>query len=171
MKAISEARCEDWASRLDEAFSWSALEHRYGHVATYVIPADAGRKTALARAFSALSDGAGETLVWITAWGIFPSSQNMELFDGYRRSLNESRSIAEAPGHIFDSSDRNELECVLDLVLYFFWDASVFAPGGIWIRISHDEVFSVRATDTVTLNEWQEALAPFDLEILAPAVR
>ena len=170
MKAIAEAQCEDWlASKLDEAFSWPALERRHRHGMTYVMPADAGRKTALARAFSGLNDGTGETLLWVTGWGVFPSSQNMELFDGYRRSCDESRSIGEAPGHIFERWDRKELECVLDLVLYFFWDASVFMPGGVWIRFSHDEVFSVRATENVTLKEWQEALAPFELEIVALA--
>jgi hypothetical protein len=28
-----------------------------------------------------------------------------------------------SPFHVFDSTDSEQLECLLDIVLYFFWDA------------------------------------------------
>jgi hypothetical protein len=168
MRVILEAECEAWiASKLHGAFSWTSVESRHSYVATYLMPADTGRKTALARTLSALIHGPDESLLWITQSGVFPSSENMALFQGYRRSLNENRALASAPGHIFGSSDLEELECVLDLVLYFFWDASLFGPGGVWVRVSHDEVFSVNASDRAVLTEWQETLAPFELKCLS----
>lgn len=57
---------------------------------------------------------------------------------------------------------------LLGLALYFFWDVSLFAPDGVWVRISHDEMFSVHETEEAELPEWQEALAPFQLADILP---
>lgn len=151
---------------LDEPFSWLAVEQHYAWRVTYLMPTDAGRKTALARELSALIDSRGEGLLWITEWGVFPSSENMSLFEGYRRSLHDERSLRAAPGHVFRESDLRELECVLDMVLYFSWDASVFGAGATWLRISHDELFSVNAINGTELRQWQESLAEFELKEL-----
>ena len=118
MKTISEAGCEAWlVGRLHSAFRWESVEVRHSHTATYSMPRDTGRKTALARTFSALADGPGEGLLWITEWGIFPSSENMTLFEGYRRSLNENRNLASAPGHLFGAAYIEQVESLLDLAL------------------------------------------------------
>ncbi|HEX8253015.1 MAG TPA: hypothetical protein VF846_07715 [Thermoanaerobaculia bacterium] len=168
MKIISNVECQSWiVGKPHSSFTWESIEIRHKHVMRYSMPADAGRKTALARTFSALSDGPGEGLLWITRWGIFPSSENMTLFEGYRRSLNEKRTLASAPGHLFGAADIEQLECLLGMALYFFWDVSLFAPNGVWVRISHDEVFSVHSTDRAELRTWQEALAPFELELFS----
>ena len=130
--------------------------------ASYRLGVDAGAKTALARALSALFD---DGLLWVTATGIFPSSENPALFDGYRRALGETRSVLEAPGHRFDRSSRTELECLLGLVLYFFWDASLYDEAGATsLRISHDEVISLQAADEQELTRLEDVLARLGLE-------
>jgi len=120
----------------------------------------------LARALSTLVDCSSEALLWITEWGVFPSSENMALFDGYRRSLGEERSLHEAPGHLFHASDLQELECLLDLAIYFFWDASVFAAS-VWLRVSHDEILSIHAKDELSLAIFEEPLRHYELKQLA----
>ncbi len=170
MRIISEAECRSWVcEKLQEPFSWHAVERRHSLSVTYLLPSDAGRKTALARALTALIDLPGEGLLWITEWGVFPSCENMALFDGYRRSLHDERSVHAAPGHVFRESDLREVECLLDLVLYFFWDATVFDAGSTWLRISHDEVFSVHARERASLMAWQENIARFELQELSRA--
>lgn len=165
MRIVTESECEAWIGRQSQgAFSWASLERRYSHVATYLTPVDTGRKTALARMLSSVANGSGESLLWIRQWGVFPSSENMALFEAYRRSLSEHRALAVAPGHVFQNSDLEAMECVLALVLYFFWDASLFAGADVWLRFSHDEVFSIHARDKAVLTEWQEVVAPFELE-------
>lgn len=168
MRIISETECESWVSeKLQEPFSWDVLERRHSHSVTYLLPSDAGRKTALARALTASLELPGEGLLWITEWGVFPSCENMALFDGYRRSLRDERSVRSAPGHVFRQTDRREVECLLDLVLYFFWDASIVAAGSMWLQISHDELFSIHASDRMSLQLWQENIARFELKELS----
>lgn len=163
MRIVSKKECHSWvSSKARIPFSWSALAGVYGHSAAYLLPRDAGRRTAVARELSALIDRSGEGLLWITEWGASPSSENMPLFHGYRRSLQEDRPLGAAPGHLFEDSDIRELECLLDLVLYFFWSASLIDAGSTWLRITH-ELLTVHTRDSAVLTSWQASLAGFEL--------
>ncbi|HWS70921.1 MAG TPA: hypothetical protein VN605_02355, partial [Thermoanaerobaculia bacterium] len=73
-------------------------------------------------------------------------------------------------GHIYRESDYGALECLLGMVLYFSWDASIFCGDATWLRISHDEFFSVNAISDSELRRWQEMLAEFELEELTGTV-
>lgn len=168
MRVIAEEECRAWAAMtLGAPFSWDAIERMYPNSCAFVLPADTGRKTALARSLAGMNDAAA-CLLWITATGVFPSCENMMLFDGYRRSLGEERLLHEAPGHVFGTHDVGELECVLGLTLYFFWDASLLHRGRGYVRLSHDEVLTMNAKDDAVLQSWREQLLPFDLTELTP---
>ncbi len=120
MKIISQRECEEWVkTKLGENLELASVLVGYTHSVTYHLPIDAGKKTALARVLSRSIDARQQGLLWITAWGIFPSSENMALFDAYRRSLGENRPIHETPGHVFDQSDLQQIECLLDLAPIF----------------------------------------------------
>src|SRR5574341_2187382 len=69
------------------------------------IASDSGRKTALSRAIVSLFDTDDGALLWINEFGIWPSSEDRNLFEGFRRSLGERSSLHQKPGHIFSSSD------------------------------------------------------------------
>ena len=89
----------------------------------------------------------------------------MALFDGYRKSLGESRCIHAAPGHIFAESDLPQLECIIGLALYFYWDASLFdGLGTIVVRTSHDEWISIQAKDEAHLRTFRSNLDPLKLK-------
>jgi hypothetical protein len=168
MRIISEEECKAWLSALiQRPFDWSRAEHAYGCTVTYLLPSDAGRRTALGRAVRTLVDCSSESLFWITEWSVFPSSENMALFFGYRSSLQEKRRLREAPGHLFEERDRESFECLFDIALYFFWDASVFDAGGVWVRVSHDEVLSISAKDAKSIKPWLEGLEGYALKELA----
>jgi hypothetical protein len=167
VRIISEAECGAWLSeRMQQPFSWSRAERDYRCGVAYLLPSDVGRRTALSRALGTLADCSREGLFWITEWGVFPSAENMALFDGYRRSLFEKRRLHEAPGHLFEEDDRQRLECLLDLTLYFFWDGSMFDAGAVWVRLSHDEVLSINARDEASLQRWHESLRRYELKEL-----
>lgn len=172
MKIVAENECHAWITeRLREPFSWVAMTRAYSYSASYLVPNDAGKKTALARELISSIDSSGEGLLWVTEWGVFPSCENMALFDGYRRSLREERPLRAAPGHVFEDADVREMECVLDLALYFFWDVSVIDAGASWLRISHDEVVTISAQDSAVLLSWRDSLANFDLKELSNPTR
>jgi hypothetical protein len=133
MRAITTQECEQWAA--------SNPGPHDAQPRTYRLDADAGARTALARSLAAAAD---EGLLWITGWGIFPNLENMALFDAYRRSFGEERSLSDAPGHVFDAGDREHVECIAALALYFFWDATVLTEE-IAVRFGHDEWIEIRA--------------------------
>lgn len=169
MKIISQRECEEWVkTKLGENLELASVLVGYTHSVTYHLPIDAGKKTALARVLSRSIDARQQGLLWITAWGIFPSSENMALFDAYRRSLGENRPIHETPGHVFDQSDLQQIECLLDLALYFYWDTSLFdGAGTIAVRTSHDEWISVYAKDEGRLKQFDRDLQGLKLKQLA----
>lgn len=145
----------------DSLPSWA-----YAQEAEYRIPGDAGRKTALARllASPAHEQGAGGML-WITACGIWPSSENQELFYALRRALGEQRPLSEVPCHLFDHADAIHLECLLDLVLYFSWDAILYVPSAAMIfRLSHDEMLELYSNSVSEFIDVSEKLRRFGLE-------
>jgi len=167
MKILSRSECEHWLNarlRSEEAHH-SPID--YDHGLSYRLPSDTGKKTALARVISEVADADPAGLLWITAWSIFPSSENVSLFDAYRRSLGEKRNLNDAPGHLFSASDKAHLECLLDLCLYFYWDADLFSGSGtLWIKISHDEYMDVNTKGNLRFDDIQRGLEPLNLAVI-----
>ncbi len=168
MKIVTQQECHEWLrARLGKDFSWEIVNGVYPHCLTYQLPGDTGKTTALGRLITGSIGTTQPGLLWITAWGIFPSSENMLLFDGYRKSLGESRPIHTAPGHIFDGPDLPNVECLFDMALYFYWDASLFdGSGTIVVRTSHDECISVYAKDLAHIQEFESNLGRLKLKQL-----
>ena len=114
----------------------------------FAIPPDSGMKTSLARFISVLFESLSEPTIHISEWGIWPSSENLDLFDSYRQAKREMRSLGETPVHRFSSSSEDAFVGILCFVLYFVWDAEVFdLEGKCLVTISHDEWISVRTND------------------------
>src|SRR6266849_7658506 len=127
MKLIAKSECGDWLkANIGSDFTAEKVEEEYPYGVAFLLPSDTGKKTALGRTLVGLLRVKSPGLFWITATGIWPSSENMALFDGYRRSFGEDRPIHVAPAHVFSGSDLTQLECLLDLALYFFWDSILF---------------------------------------------
>jgi hypothetical protein len=170
MKILSKIEGADWIGKLDRDNSW---KQKYGDVfSSFAIPADTGKKTGLAKLLADVAGGGSECLVWITGYGVWPSSENMALFDGYRKSLGENRSVDEAPVHVFSNKDLKELESITALALYFFWDALLLDQSqGILIEISHDEIMDVRATNKDLFERVEANLTRYGLEQVSRSVK
>ncbi len=83
-------------------------------------------------------------MLWISPFGVWPSSQNLELFYGYRRSFGEVRSLSEAPYHRYGAADSLVIECLIDMILYFVWDAILIdTQNRTAVQFSHDEWLAV----------------------------
>jgi len=172
LEIISERECEEWLARnIGENLTLRTVDAEYPHSVCYKLPIDTGAKTAIAREFSGgeyALDLVPPVLLWITCWGVFPSCENPELFYRYRRSLGENRWLIDAPGHIIGEADLKDLECLLDMSLYFYWDASLFDAAGTFVfRCSHDDWFSIRTKSEERLQEIVERLRRYKLEVFA----
>jgi hypothetical protein len=138
----------------------------------YKIHPDSGAKTALARFLSSLFmwRPTSEAVIYISEWGVWPSSENFELFDPYRLSKGEARSLSDASVHVFDSADVESFVSILCMILYFVWDAEIFdAEGKCLITISHDEWLEIRTNDISVMEACTWASEHDMLRALAPA--
>ena len=97
------------------------------------------------------------SLLWITEFGIWPSSENLHLYYLVRRSYGDFRSLPDAPGHVFLKHEHEDLVTFIDLALQCGWGASIVGNGGsTLIAISHDSyllVSNVNADDEKPIEE------------------
>lgn len=127
--------------------------------ARYALLPDCGKKTYLARQILTLLRLEPEAILWVTGWGVWPSSENPELFYKYRRSLGESRSLAEVPAHLCSHADIKDIECLLDICLFFLWDCWLIEHSKeLAVFLSHDEFIQVYASDESRLAEFSDLL-------------
>jgi hypothetical protein len=167
LQIITQEECRQWmTANLAIDSVQEKVEAYYPHRVCYALPKEVGRLTSLARFLIRWAiDAKQPGLFWITAWGIWQSSENMALFDGYRKSLGEHRAVYAAPGHVFGESDLTELEGLVDMALWYGWDASLFdGAGSIWIALSHHGFIDAYAKNEDRLKEFQSKLEPYNLK-------
>lgn len=169
MRFLTRDQGEEWlaASGLP-ALDESERSWEFGLEAQYGLPTDAGRKTALARLLVApIDDNKLRGMLWITAHGIWPSSENVELFYAIRRGFGESRRLSEIPCHVFDHTAAVAAECLLDVTLYFSWDARLYLPNSATIiKFSHDEILEVHSKTAIECATLIEGLKRFGLRMV-----
>lgn len=138
--------CEDHGVSLDDR-RLPAPDPGLLHQARLVYVQEPGHSTAvrpeiLAATLDALGEWT-ECLVWVTLWGVWPSTEDWPRYYGLRGDLGERRSLEAAPGHLAAPTDRPLLTTLQNLVMAHGWDAHVLAArdGVVEARafISHDE--------------------------------
>jgi hypothetical protein len=107
---------------------------------------DSGSKVGLSRIIANTFLDRGPTLLWVTEYDVWPSAEHMDLFDRYRLSYGENRTVGEAPVHIFDSiADSQTFISILCLGLFFVWGVEITTlDRSLAINISHDEWLEYR---------------------------
>jgi hypothetical protein len=117
MKTIDRAQTLDWLSKRQLQDSSGSINYPGSIQAVRSgIPMDSGRKTALSRVIASLFAEDEEALLWINEFGIWPSAEDWNLFDGFRLSLGEAKAVQERPGHLFS---KVELKVVGSLTSIF----------------------------------------------------
>ena len=89
-----------------------------------------------------------ECLVWIRAWGVWPSGEDWPMFYAWRGASRERRSIETAPGHRFEADERVQLTELITLVMQNAWDADLLCSVNgradvVRAHLSHDEWFQI----------------------------
>ena len=92
------------------------------------IPPDSGRKTALSRALISFFDSDEEALLWINEYGIWPSSEDRNLFNVFCHGLGENSPLHKKPGYIFSNNDLVNIGSIVSMILYFVWGAVLYSP-------------------------------------------
>jgi hypothetical protein len=169
MIILSRDECEKWFAKRDIYLggpSSTVAADNYPNHISFAMPSDAGRLNALSTQFPELS-GINAGILWITNFGVFPSCQNLPLFYGYRNSLNELRSLADAPGHVFERHERDEFCSILNMCVIFFWDFLIAdTDATCLVSVSHDEHCTLCAREGLQLDDIISNLREFGLEII-----
>ncbi len=147
MKILPKDDAADLLRVPDIGSFFAGMEWQYPDpVPSYFLPKDSGIKVGIARIVANTFLDRGPAVLWINEWGIWPSSQHMDLFLRYRLSLGEGRSLPEAPVHIFEASgDTDALISILCLCLFFAWGFEITGlDRSFALTISHDEWLEYR---------------------------
>jgi len=116
----------------------------------------------LARCLSVV-DGAESCLLWITLTEVWPSSEDWPAYYALRGARNEKRSVAVAPGHLFEPASEPDLRVFLDVALRFGWDAHLLpsCDGTIpeRLRLSHDGWIERQASVQIP-KTWGQPVSP-----------
>jgi len=100
-------------------------------------------------------------LLWVTDWGIWPSSENLHLYYQLRQSYGDSRQLAEAPAHLFLDYESADLVSFLQVGLLCGWDMHLLpAVGYARAFVSHDEYveFTAGEANASLIDEFAAAL-------------
>jgi hypothetical protein len=104
------------------------------------IPEDAGRRVALVSAHLNGRASSSSVLVWFTEWSVWASGERMHIFDRFRTSYGEYRTLIDAPAHVLSSGERDELLSLVTIGALFLWDVYVVAEDSSFVlHYSHDE--------------------------------
>ncbi len=125
--------------------------------------------------FSRLIEGAlqprQDCLVWITAWGIFPSAENYHLYYRLRESYHDFRLLDEAPGHFCLGHERPDVATLIYLCVLFAWDAYLLPTVGYGRAfISHDEFVRLEFSDKTQFEKTNGSLQAGKVSILPDSV-
>lgn len=99
-----------------------------------------------------------ECLLWVTGWGVWPSSEDWPSYYAKRGAAEERRSLNDAPGHLFDKGEHDLLLKYLVAVMENGWDGYLLCNGSVpqcsaRVQISHDGWFEVASEKPVDLGE------------------
>ena len=155
MRFLTEPECRTWALQRkyplgERPYTVLADAPRFSCV-SFTIPGDAGARVALARAaWYSVGSGQPETMLWVTDWSVWPSSEHMPLAASMRRGLGEERSIQEAPGCIAMLGEDDQALSVLITAVLFLWDCWLLSTNGrLAVFFSHDECGTVCSRDDI----------------------
>jgi hypothetical protein len=158
MQVLTESETQSFlaANGLGEKLTHLAAETSRTEFTT-----DVGRRCAYAKILTdhLLTDEGTIACLDITDWGVWPSSQNMDLFYSYRRYLGETRLLGDAHFHVFRAAEADELRNILHLGLISLFDvAGASTTTDFRFYASHDEYIEVAWYEGA---EWQPTMEWF----------
>jgi hypothetical protein len=137
MRFYTKEECETWLSNRDRSKPDCVTGMKSVRVA---YPKEPNRIFSVARWISTALTQREPTLLWITEWGIWPSSENWHLYYKLRQSYGDDRLLDEAPGHLFLGHESEDFASFLQLSLLNGWGGYVLTQAdNVNAFFSHDE--------------------------------
>jgi hypothetical protein len=101
------------------------------------------------------------SLLWLTEWGIWRSSENWHLYYKLRQSYANHKLLQEAPGHLFLDYEAEDLASFLQIAMLNGWGGYLLTQANyVNAFFSHDEYIDFFAERSENLEEVRQALSP-----------
>ena len=98
-------------------------------------------------------------LLWVTEWGIWPSSENWHLYYKLRQTYGDQRLLYETPGHLFLEHEAEDLASFLQIAMLNGWGGYVLTQANyVNAFFNHDEYIDFFAGHDQDLAEVCKAL-------------
>jgi hypothetical protein len=93
-------------------------------------------------------------LLWITEWGIWPTSENWHLYYKLRQAAGDFRLLQEAPGHLFLEHETEDLASFTQTAMLNGWGGYILTQADyVNAFFSHDEYIDFFARFPENLEE------------------
>lgn len=168
MRFIDKAACKLWLTErnipMDDAGRPSAAV-AFKQGLRIGLPDELGRRLAFSKWVWRMVAEEHTTLVWVTDWSIWESSEHMPMATALRRGLGTDASIREAPGCVVDPRDSDDGMSLFLLATIFSWDCWIVADGTphSLIFVSHDDFIAVYLPPGQQLTDVEHFNLPIDV--------
>ena len=170
MRTLTDAECREWcaangvALSADICPSWPPEGMA---LLAFRIPGSHARLYWFSRYLESVLPSSQQRLMWVVEVGVWPDSENWALFNRFRQSYGESRTLEQAPGQLFEPDESGDFATFIELCILNGWGAYLAtSPASRLAFISHDEYVELVASDAGALAKVQGELAAADVTLL-----
>src|ERR1051325_9841545 len=141
MRCLTNKECLEWLETRDidrvSAQGWPEVVGDYE--VFFAAPKEARAHALLARDLVTWVDEFETALFWLSDWPFYKPDE-MAIVSGLRHAHGEQRHLIDAPGHVFEFKERNELVGWVSLMMSFGWDGHLFTSPfrGSMFQTSHE---------------------------------
>jgi hypothetical protein len=166
MQFLTEAEAAEWARGHSMLMPFGDRADRQPRLQPlrFAVPPPASRLYPLSSTIASAVTRGDDCLLWITEFGVWPSSENMHLYYRLRESYGDLRLLQEAPAHLCLKHETAELTTLLQLTLLFGWDAYLLPRSDhLAFFCSHDEFVECYSRSDEQLTDLKGALAKLNV--------
>ena len=156
MRFYTEKDCEQWLGVRQRT---KPNRSSAAHTATVKYPSEPYRVFSIAHWIASSLTHRMPALLWISEWGIWPSSENWHVYYKLRQSYGDRQLLEEAPGHLFLQHEAEDLASFLQLAMLNGWGGYVLTQADfVNVFFSHDEYIEFFANEDGNLVKVRDVL-------------
>ena len=169
MQCLTPNQCSEWLRERGIESPYSREEANDVFCLQFEPPEKPSRLNAFTRS---LFDGLGEfpgALVVFTDWALYRPDE-MTLIDSLRRGHSEKRRLIDAPGHMFESTEKIDAIGFCYLAVIFGWSAYLYlASGAVTVLFWEGDLIAVWSSNEALPHTIREVGQMYELRVTSDA--
>lgn len=162
MRFYTAQQCEEWLAQRSRVRPDTI---KSPHWETFDYPCKGYQFFAVARAIAHSITFRQLTLLWVTEWGIWPSSENWQLYYKLRQTYGDFQLLQDVPGHLFLEYESEDLSTFLQLAMLNGWGGYILTEANyVNAFFSHDEYIEFFTSTPENLSDLRPLFAKSESE-------